>query len=64
MTTADADTINTQRNLGYFFAESVRRVPDKVCIIDLSGGTERSVNPPSAADRGGASDAGRYPPPG
>lgn len=29
-------------NLGYFFAESVARVPDKVAIIDLWGGRERT----------------------
>ena len=30
-----------RRNLGYFFDELVRRVPDKVAIIDLFGGRER-----------------------
>ena len=30
-----------RRNLGYFFDESVRRLPDKVAIIDLFGGRER-----------------------
>ena len=40
--TAKAE-VNRRRNLGYFFDESVRRVPDKVCIIDLFGGAERSI---------------------
>jgi long-chain acyl-CoA synthetase len=30
-----------QRNLGYFFDAALERVPDKVAIIDLFGGTER-----------------------
>lgn len=30
-------------NLGYFFANSVARYPDKVAIIDLYGGTERTL---------------------
>ena len=30
-----------QRNLGYFFDGALARVPDKVAIIDLFGGTER-----------------------
>jgi long-chain acyl-CoA synthetase len=29
------------RNLGYFFDESVQRLPDKIAIIDLFGGRER-----------------------
>jgi long-chain acyl-CoA synthetase len=33
---------NRARNLGFFFDQSVRRLPDKVAIIDLSGGRERS----------------------
>jgi long-chain acyl-CoA synthetase len=33
---------NRRRNLGYFFDESVRRLPDKVAIIDLFGGRERT----------------------
>ena len=32
-----------ETNLGYFFRDSVRRVPDRVAIIDLYGGRERSV---------------------
>jgi long-chain acyl-CoA synthetase len=32
-----------RRNLGFFFEQSVRRLPDKVAIIDLSGGRERST---------------------
>jgi long-chain acyl-CoA synthetase len=32
---------NRRRNLGYFFDDSVRRLPDKVAIIDLFGGRER-----------------------
>lgn len=43
MTALDQSSINRQRNLGYFFAESVRRVPDKICIIDLLNGVERTV---------------------
>ena len=30
-------------NLGYFFANSVTRFPDKVALIDLHGGVERQV---------------------
>lgn len=33
--------VNRSRNLGYFFDQSVARLPDKVCIIDLFGGRER-----------------------
>jgi acyl-CoA synthetase (AMP-forming)/AMP-acid ligase II len=32
---------NRRRNLGYFFDDSVRRLPDKVAVIDLFGGRER-----------------------
>src|SRR5205823_700383 len=32
---------NRRRNLGFFFDESIRRLPDKVAIIDLFGGRER-----------------------
>jgi acyl-CoA synthetase (AMP-forming)/AMP-acid ligase II len=35
------ENVNRRRNLGFFFDDSVNRVPDKVCIIDLSGGQER-----------------------
>lgn len=30
-----------RRNLGYFFDDALKRVPDKVAIIDLFGGSER-----------------------
>ena len=30
-------------NLGYFFADSVARFPDRVAVIDLYGGTERLI---------------------
>src|SRR5579872_6047082 len=33
---------NRRRNLGYFFDPTVRRLPDKVAIIDLFGGRERT----------------------
>jgi long-chain acyl-CoA synthetase len=32
---------NRSRNLGYFFDQSVRRFPEKTCIIDLHGERER-----------------------
>ena len=32
-----------EKNLGYFFDDSVRRYPNKVAIIDLHGGRERQV---------------------
>ena len=32
---------NRRRNLGFFFDEALRRLPDKVAIIDLYGGRER-----------------------
>src|SRR5882724_13682802 len=32
---------NRRRNLGFFFDAAVRRLPDKVAIIDLFGGRER-----------------------
>ena len=34
---------NRRRNLGFFFDEACARSPDKVAIIDLFGGHERSV---------------------
>ena len=34
--------INRKRNLGYFFDDTVRRLPDKVAIVDLFGAKERS----------------------
>jgi long-chain acyl-CoA synthetase len=34
--------VNRIRNLGFFFDETVRRLPDKVAIIDLFGGQERT----------------------
>jgi hypothetical protein len=39
------------KNLGYFFSDSVSRVPDKVCIIDLFGGVERRVTYRALDDR-------------
>src|SRR6266480_1896043 len=30
-----------RRNLGFFFDESIKRLPDKIAIIDLFGGLER-----------------------
>ncbi|HEV8106093.1 MAG TPA: class I adenylate-forming enzyme family protein [Burkholderiales bacterium] len=35
--------MSRQTNLGYFFASSVERLPQKVAIIDLYGGKERSI---------------------
>jgi len=35
------DGMNRRRNLGFFFDQSVARLPDKVAIIDLFGGRER-----------------------
>jgi acyl-CoA synthetase (AMP-forming)/AMP-acid ligase II len=35
-------TSNRRRNLGYFFDATVKRLPDKVAIIDLHGGRERT----------------------
>src|SRR6266480_2828829 len=35
------DNVNRRRNLGFFFDQSVARLPDKVAIIDLFGGKER-----------------------
>ncbi len=37
----DSSDVNRRRNLGYLFDESIRRLPDKVAIIDLFGGVER-----------------------
>src|SRR5262250_845261 len=34
--------VNRRRNLGFFFDRSVAPVPDKVAIIDLFGGRERT----------------------
>src|SRR4051812_42763891 len=34
---------NRRRNLGFFFDDTVRRLPDKVAIIDLFGGRERAA---------------------
>src|SRR3954471_12843563 len=39
--TQDATT-NRRRNLGYFFDRTVERLPDKVAVIDLFGGRERT----------------------
>src|SRR6266540_3911147 len=33
--------MHRQRNLGFFFDDAIRRLPDKVAIIDLFGGRER-----------------------
>src|SRR5258707_15759128 len=35
-------TTNRRRNLGFFFDRTVERLPDKVAIIDLFGGRERT----------------------
>jgi long-chain acyl-CoA synthetase len=35
--------VSRNTNLGYFFASSVERFPQKVAVIDLYGGTERSI---------------------
>ena len=40
MTDADA---NRRKNLGYFFDATVKRLPDKVAIVDLHGGRERTA---------------------
>src|SRR5262249_20976836 len=37
------DNMNRRRNLGFFFDQSVARVPDKVPVVDLFGGRERSA---------------------
>jgi long-chain acyl-CoA synthetase len=37
-------TANRGRNLGFFFDGAVARFPDKICIIDLFGGRERSIS--------------------
>ena len=39
--TMNDPNVNRQRNLGFFFDDAVRRLPDKVAIIDLFGGRER-----------------------
>jgi long-chain acyl-CoA synthetase len=39
--TMNEPNVNRQRNLGFFFDDAVRRLPDKVAIIDLFGGRER-----------------------
>ena len=51
MPAIDEVSFNRQRNLGYFFAESVQRVPDKVCILDLLNGVERKVTYRTLDDR-------------
>jgi len=38
----DQSSVNRSRNLGFFFDETVRRLPDKVAVIDLFGGKERT----------------------
>jgi acyl-CoA synthetase (AMP-forming)/AMP-acid ligase II len=35
--------VSRNTNLGYFFASSVERFPQKVAVIDLYGGTERRI---------------------
>ena len=35
--------MSRKTNLGYFFASSVERFPQKAAVIDLYGGTERSI---------------------
>ena len=35
--------MNRETNLGYFFADSVKRYPNKPAVIDLYGGRERQV---------------------
>src|SRR5262249_61796626 len=35
------DDVNRRHNLGFFFDQSVARLPDKIAIIDLFGGRER-----------------------
>jgi long-chain acyl-CoA synthetase len=35
------DNVNRRRNLGFFFDQSVARLPDKVAVIDLFDGHER-----------------------
>lgn len=42
-TTGSRQTVNRETNLGYFFAASVARFPDKVAVIDLYGGRERLI---------------------
>src|SRR5262249_19022623 len=34
--------VNRRRNLGFFFDHAIARLPDKVAIIDLFGGRERT----------------------
>src|SRR3954469_8587372 len=35
--------MSRETNLGYFFADSVERLPNKVAVIDLHGGRERQI---------------------
>src|SRR5215217_5011279 len=35
--------MSRETNLGYFFADSVKRFPNKVAVIDLHGGRERQL---------------------
>jgi len=35
--------VSRETNLGYFFAASVERFPQKVAVIDLYGGRERQI---------------------
>src|ERR1700722_2772839 len=43
MTHTHSAGVNRRRNLGFFFDDACARSPDKVAIIDLFGGHERSV---------------------
>jgi long-chain acyl-CoA synthetase len=51
MDSIDAEAAKRARNLGYFFAESVRRAPDRIAIIDLAGGRERTSTYRALDDR-------------
>ena len=53
MASMTGEAAKRARNLGYFFAGSVRRVPDRIAIIDLSGGRERTSTYRALDDRMG-----------
>ena len=38
----DDTATHRRRNLGFFFDATVKRLPDKVAIVDLFGGRERT----------------------
>src|SRR6266436_4874171 len=40
--TTQGTATNRRRNLGFFFDRTVERLPDKVAIVDLFGGRERT----------------------